>query len=1096
MLILVCIALLQMLALSARLFINTRALNDKITSELAQQLSAEIGIDRFSLVLLGLPHIVLHDCSLAFKNGAKLTVKSASLYPALLPLLTGKTVAGKIYLDGPDLRLHLSGDTQASPAMDSSFEDQQRHAAKALADALQKIPAGKLCINDGSVGFTPPGGGPQLTMQNITAEITASPDKLSLVLGADCSLWHKLRLNAEFKAPEPSRGTVKPFPLDARIGATVAGLDITATRETALALAGTIPAVKSIFERVGSGTLSRFDGNFQLPVTSDWLQSGGVSLTADFDNISILVPEADLSLRNFSSHIQVRSGIIEATRIQALVGNSRIDNATLQLDAARDYAPSLIQASVQLDLAELPGLLRFMPPLAVKDELSLIHSPRGSVRGAFKIERENDAYTMAIKIDGLNLTADYRNFPMPIDIAAGACHYRQGLLSFTNLSGRVGSATLPEISAEFSLTEDNRFSIDAKGAALDVHELREILNSFAPTRDFLQKLTMAEGKLQVASLTLAGPFTMPDQWTYGFQAQAQNITAQYADIPGKIECPVGSLAVTQSSFTLSQAKLACLDSRIEGSISFEGYLSGITKVEVAAGGTFGQKFITEIFTDLQLSPALMIRMPASATRAQVSWTRGGATEFNGDFIFDRDVRAGLTLQNSKNGFEISRLLIRDAESNCTARLGYHKDGATLAYSGTLNKATLDRILVDNRFMQGWAKGDFSATLNEITPLASTAKGSMEWENVGFPGSDQYPVIVRKASVTARGSSIEVKSATVSTRDSIAEISGRIGFSQQGFILDVDARADRLDFDRLISAFRSDNASAGSDTDEFWDTPLGGTVRVAVGEFALAGYTFSPCNFKMDFADKLLTITATDAMLCQIPFPATVRITPDFITLQASPAAHKNDLGAALKCISQEKAIMTGSLDIQGDIQAHAKPAALADSCTGNFSFTASKGRIYQSNLFTKILSFLSIRQLLTGGILNIAKKGYEYDSLRIKSDIEGPVLQVREAVLISDSMNLVCRGSVNLKTKALDLEALATPFQFLDYALSKIPLVGGTFKKTVIGVPLYIGGTMDDPKLSPRAPTTIGKEIIKISTDIIKLPIQLITPSREPATGQ
>jgi len=243
---------------------------------------------------------------------------------------------------------------------------------------------------------------------------------------------------------------------------------------------------------------------------------------------------------------------------------------------------------------------------------------------------------------------------------------------------------------------------------------------------------------------------------------------------------------------------------------------------------------------------------------------------------------------------------------------------------------------------------------------------------------------------------------------------------------------------------------------------------------------------MDFSDKLVRITTQDARLCQIPIPATVQISTGLIAFESRPAAHKDDLEAVLKCITREKAIMTGSLDIKSDITARGKPAALADSFTGGFSVKARNGRIYRSNLLTKILSFLSIRELLTGGILNFSEKGFEYESLHIKGDVEGTVLQVREAVLKSTALNLVCRGSVNLKTKALALEALATPFQVLDYALSKIPLVGSAFKKTVIGVPLYIDGTMEDPKLSPRAPTAVGKEVMKLATDVMELPIKII----------
>jgi uncharacterized protein YhdP len=196
----------------------------------------------------------------------------------------------------------------------------------------------------------------------------------------------------------------------------------------------------------------------------------------------------------------------------------------------------------------------------------------------------------------------------------------------------------------------------------------------------------------------------------------------------------------------------------------------------------------------------------------------------------------------------------------------------------------------------------------------------------------------------------------------------------------------------------------------------------------------------------------------------------------------------LRCLTGEKAIITGSLDMESSLRAGAAPRQLPDSFAGNFSITASDGRIYKSNLFTRILSFLSIRNLLTGGIIDIAQKGFDYRSLRIKGEIRGQTIHVQEASLDSNALAMVCQGTVNMASKDIRLDALVTPFQTGNYLLSKIPMVGTALSKPVVGVPLLISGTVEDPKISPRAPSDVGKELTGLALDIIKLPIRIIEP--------
>ncbi len=81
----------------------------------------------------------------------------------------------------------------------------------------------------------------------------------------------------------------------------------------------------------------------------------------------------------------------------------------------------------------------------------------------------------------------------------------------------------------------------------------------------------------------------------------------------------------------------------------------------------------------------------------------------------------------------------------------------------------------------------------------------------------------------------------------------------------------------------------------------------------------------------------------------------------------------------------------------------------------------------------------------MAKKGYAYQSLHITAAVAGQTVQVQKAILISSSLTLVCKGTINLKSREVDLDALATPFQIQNQLLSKIPLVGSGLSQADAG---------------------------------------------------
>jgi hypothetical protein len=301
-----------------------------------------------------------------------------------------------------------------------------------------------------------------------------------------------------------------------------------------------------------------------------------------------------------------------------------------------------------------------------------------------------------------------------------------------------------------------------------------------------------------------------------------------------------------------------------------------------------------------------------------------------------------------------------------------------------------------------------------------------------------------------------------------------------------ADADSLDLGFDNSSFVLDNATASSVTADFWNIPLLGTIKVNIGELKKGLMHCMPFHSLITFTDQNITLETTDTKFCGLNLPATVNITPENITVDASVKAKKISLRDTLSCLTGSKAIMSGRLDFNSSLKAQGAAAELIYSLDGDVSFSARKGRIYKSNLLTQILSFLSIRKLIFGGKSDITNKGFAYRSITIKGKVENEILNIEEFVFDGSSLTLVGKGTINIPEETLDLNFLATPFEITDLLLMSIPVVGIVFSYTLIGVPIHISGSIYEPKLGPGSPTAIGTGLMGVLKKIVKTPVRIM----------
>ncbi|MFP4086631.1 MAG: AsmA-like C-terminal domain-containing protein [Desulfobacteraceae bacterium] len=164
-----------------------------------------------------------------------------------------------------------------------------------------------------------------------------------------------------------------------------------------------------------------------------------------------------------------------------------------------------------------------------------------------------------------------------------------------------------------------------------------------------------------------------------------------------------------------------------------------------------------------------------------------------------------------------------------------------------------------------------------------------------------------------------------------------------------------------------------------------------------------------------------------------------------------------------KEYMEGDLSLEALVYLQGSDAeAWLSSLTGGANILIEKGVIKRSNIFIKILDFLSIKGLFTRDKDEDGSsgKGLKFDKIEGPVDLENGIAQVEQMRLRGPVLNAAGRGKVDLFQKTVDGEVGVEPLGTLDLVISHLPIVGHllTGDKKALYVDYFkVEGPLSDP---------------------------------------
>lgn len=1056
-------------------------------STLSSALGCEVRIGKVSLQGGAPPYLAVRGIFCSPDNQTRITVETISLFFRPSALFKGMGVPVRVHVERPAFDIYLH-DRPSAAGHSVSFEEAQQSVLKNLSKALRRLSGVSAVLTNGGVRIHTKGD-TVIGFSSLQGDITLEQTAVCCALVCGSELWSSATVQLSCDISDNASSARAGLAI---LSLNVDGINPYACRSIAEMLSAQADSLHRILDRVPEEVRPSFSAqaSVPLPLSGTWFRE--IHAEGSITGLTLTVPEAGCRISDAGAAFRLHDGHVELSSVSGRVGNSRVVEGAALWKGLQNGSPDSVVARFMFDLQDIHCLMRFFPQGPAQQELERIGVPLGTITGSFHLQRQAEGYVWNAAIEDFSIRAGYGNLHLPIEVQGGTAVVSRQVVQLQGCSARFGRSTLGRVSVRLGLGDCSTIEVRAGETQIFLEDAAAVLRGFEATRKVADIVPACSGSLFIHDCSLSGPLSHPRKWRIMLQARVDTAAFSLPVTKEPVTLKHANIRVDDNTVAITDTNLEFLDAQIAGGLFIEGYRRGMCGVRFSASGSLGDRTIEHVFISRNLPRQYLVRGPLRMEDVKGRWSPDGEIAVNGTAVYADSGRMVFDMRLSRNAFLLKDLSLQDKDSRCSMGLNLTGDLLSVSWKGIIRKETLDRLFVENRFLGGEVTGDFTATFDEKQPRRSSARGILTLQEASFPLL-KVPLTVSRAKITAAGSTVKIESGGLQSGPNSIDIRGIVGMDEQGFTLDGDISCDRVALDAGVVAQGS--GSDRGDHEEFWDTPLRGTVRIRIGELAAGRLHFSPFDVDVLFADRSLSVFATDVRLCGIAIPARVVISPGVVDVDVQADTRNLSVSRVVDCVSGERSQLTGRLAVTAHLTGHGSPAELRKDLHGPLSITLSKGRIFKSNLLMEILSFLNVKNLLSVKRLEIARRGFPYREISVSGEVKDENLLIHEAVFDSSSLVVVGQGTVALSDGGLDITAIAMPFQVQDMVVKMVPFIGKVFGRAPVGVPLKITGTMEKAKVRPESPGAVLKKLANVAGRVLKLPLRIIEPVINRANG-
>ncbi|MBW2122391.1 MAG: hypothetical protein JRH07_11160, partial [Deltaproteobacteria bacterium] len=197
----IVVLFLALIILLPRL-INLQPVREKILGRISHAVGGRVELERMDLFLFPRPGVIARGVSLSIPGIIGGTLRSAGIYPEILPLFAGRLQISRIEIRSPDFTAALPDKPQEKPKKHPPppVESVKQKVGHLLAVLTSKVPGLAVRVSNGKLRLSR-GGRPAARFEAIEARIDLPPNRLKVNLGCTSNLWESMSFTG-FLDPE------------------------------------------------------------------------------------------------------------------------------------------------------------------------------------------------------------------------------------------------------------------------------------------------------------------------------------------------------------------------------------------------------------------------------------------------------------------------------------------------------------------------------------------------------------------------------------------------------------------------------------------------------------------------------------------------------------------------------------------------------------------------------------------------------------------------------------------------------------------------------------------------------------------------------
>jgi hypothetical protein len=664
------------------------------------------------------------------------------------------------------------------------------------------------------------------------------------------------------------------------------------------------------------------------------------------------------------------------------------------------------------------------------------------------------------------------------------------LLDVTELSVRLGSSSFSHVSARVVGRNNPELKIRRGNAAINITEIFKWRTWHPAMEQILKGVDTLAGNVTLTSLKLEGHLFQPEQWKISTTGILDHVVFNSSFLPGQVGLVKGNFSFVPNRLSLALQEATILDSAVTGTAVVSGTTNSLHSIDLTLNGISGRKTLDWVFENLELPPALMIKTPIALADSHLVWQRTTGISFRGIASVTNGPMFFVDLSQQGADFSVRSLMITDQETKASFTLNWQKQAADFSFSGLLAQATLSRIFEQGTFGNGTMQGNIRALIRTDQPLRSRAKGTLAGNDIFIPWGMPIPTMVDKFTLQANDDVLTIDSADVTWGKNHYTMTGAATTSDEGIAFSMSITADGIEIQAIQQALEE----AGKKNNDqkvrsFPIPPIRGDLRADSSYVKFGRFTFAPAHAIITVDPDRVNMAFTDTKTCGISIPGSLLISRERISFAFTPAAKKEALGPTINCLTSKDINITGDYELSSSIRAEGAGKEILSSLEGRVDFKARDGKIYRYPILQKILSVLSVLEVFRGRTPELGGSGFPYHSMALRGDIHKGKFTVEKAYIGGQSLDIIAEGEIDLVTQKMDIVVLVAPFSTLNWIIRNTPIIGKIMGGTLLSIPVRVSGDLANPDVVFLSPTAVGKRILDIMENIIKLPVDIISPT-------